>query len=601
MAKESFVDEALLGRTIAGKFAIESYVGGGAMGAVYKARQFALDKTVAIKVMHREMAKDEKFVARFKREAKAASKLDHPNSLRVIDFGEEPDGLLYLAMEFLDGKDLFAVLKEGWPLPDDRIVAILIQALAALAVAHDQGIVHRDLKPENIMVLNGTDDEGTQRDVVKVCDFGIAKITERVAVDKKATDSARLSTKGLVVGTPEYMSPEQGRGEPLDLRSDLYSMGVILFQLLTRQVPFDAESAIGIVLKHVTEEPARPSSIYSNVNPKLEVICLKALQKKKEERYQNAREMRADLKMAIDGSIASVAIGARARLTSQPPSNHPMENAATIPIDLRTMTAAADMQPTSSKVTPIGTEALDALPAGVPRRWSGYVIAFAMVAGVGLGGVQLYRYYKHAALAGPTETPTVATTTAAPTIAPPAPTRTIASEYPSAPTTATSASATPVVFGAPSGHVAPITATVVRPATSTTASAAAPQTTATTSATAAPTVVEVKPPASGPFVRIGQPKSITGNIDARTLRNALAMNYAQLNACYVNGIKNGDKAQAYTADMQVKLGTQSSATMAIPEFLTKTGQCVMSTATTALTSLVENGTASVSLEFVPGS
>ncbi|HEX4514073.1 MAG TPA: hypothetical protein VH054_11065 [Polyangiaceae bacterium] len=111
----------------------------------------------------------------------------------------------------------------------------------------------------------------------------------------------------------------------------------------------------------------------------------------------------------------------------------------------------------------------------------------------------------------------------------------------------------------------------------------------------------MKPPASGPFVRIGQPKSITGNIDARTLRNALAMNYAQLNACYVNGIKNGDKAQAYTADMQVKLGTQSSATMAIPEFLTKTGQCVMSTATTALTSLVENGTASVSLEFVPGS
>src|ERR1700690_3579575 len=173
MAKESYADPSLIGRTIAGKFAIETYVGGGAMGAVYKAKQIALDKTVAIKVMHREMAKDEKFVMRFKREAKAASKLDHPNSLRMVDFGEEPDGLLYIAMEFLDGQDLFAVLKEGWPLPDERVVGILIQALAALAVAHDQGIVHRDLKPENIMILKGSDDEGALRDVVKGCDFGI--------------------------------------------------------------------------------------------------------------------------------------------------------------------------------------------------------------------------------------------------------------------------------------------------------------------------------------------------------------------------------------------------------------------------------------------
>ena len=602
MAKESFVDEALLGRTIAGKFAIESYVGGGAMGAVYKARQLALEKTVAIKVMHREMARDEKFVHRFKREAKAASKLDHPNSLRVIDFGEEPDGLLYLAMEFLDGKDLFAVIKEGWPLPDDRLVSILIQALAALAVAHDQGIVHRDLKPENIMVLPSTDDEGNARDLVKVCDFGIAKITERVAVDKKATDSARLSTKGLVVGTPEYMSPEQGRGEPLDLRSDLYSMGVILYQLLTRQVPFDAESAIGIVLKHVTEEPPRPSSIYPATNPKLEVICLKALQKKKEDRYQNAREMRADLKAAIDGSLSSVAIGARARMMSESDAR-PMENAATIPIDLRSM--PAEMQPTSSKVTPIGTEALDALPDGVPRRWTGYVIAFAMVGAVAFGGLQLYKYYKRASLAA-ANNPPVATTPATTTIAPPAPTRTITPDNPqpnpTTTTTTTTSNVTQVVLPIPSGHVAPITSTMTRPATSASAAAsasAAPHTSAT--ASVAPTVVEQKPPASGPFVRIGQPKNLTGNVDGRTLRNALAMSYAQLNACYVNGIKNGDKAQAYTADMQVKIGTQSSAAMGIPDFLAKSGQCIMTTATSALASVAENGTADVPIEFVPGS
>jgi serine/threonine-protein kinase len=544
------------------------------------------------------MAKDEKFVARFKREAKAASKLDHPNSLRMIDFGEEPDGLLYIAMEFLDGKDLFAVLKEGWPLPDERIVAILIQALAALAVAHDQGIVHRDLKPENIMVLAGTDDEGANRDVVKVCDFGIAKITERVAVDKKATDSARLSTKGLVVGTPEYMSPEQGRGEPLDLRSDLYSMGVILFQLLTRQVPFDAESAIGIVLKHVTEEPAHPSSIYPSCNPKLEAICLKALQKKKEDRYQSAREMRADLKAAIDASGSSVAIGARARMSSH--SDQPMENAATIPIDLRAM-AAVDMKPTASKVTPIGTEALDSLPDGVPSRWTGYAIAAALILAVGFGGFQLFKAYKRASLANVAPTATATTTATSPA---PLPTEThpiIVPDNPQ-PTTTTPSSTLPVIASLPTGHVAPITASATRPATSTTAATSAttaPQTTASTTASAAPTVVEIRPPSTGPSIRIGQPKNLTGNVDARTLRNALAMSYTQLNNCYVSGIKNGDKAQAYTADMQVKLGTQSSATMGIPDFLVKTGTCVMQTATSALTSVNENGTADVPLEFVP--
>ncbi len=595
MAKDSFVDEALLGRTIAGKFAIESYVGGGAMGAVYKAKQLALDKIVAIKVMHREMAKDEKFVARFKREAKAASKLDHPNSLRVIDFGEEPDGLLYLAMEFLDGKDLFAVIKEGWPLEDERVVAILIQALAALAVAHDQGIVHRDLKPENIMILASTDDEGTKRDLVKVCDFGIAKITERVAVDKKATDSARLSTKGLVVGTPEYMSPEQGRGEPLDLRSDLYSMGVILYQLLTRRVPFDAESAIGIVLKHVTEEPAAPSSIYPAVNTKLEAICLKALQKKREERYQSAREMRADLKTAM-GEGPSIAIGAHAR--GSIPDDRPMENAATIPIDLRAMAAAAreaPMQPSSSKVTPLGTEAFDELPAGVPRRWTGYAIALLLVAAVGGSGYGVYRHYKQPQLAHDDVPPPQPTQTHA--VAPPPATHEIVHDPPE--TTGPSHVVGPIASTSPSGHVAPVKSGAAASAAVSAVASVAPPVPPTASA-AASAIVETTP-AKGPFVRIGQPKNVTGNVDARALRNALAASYGQLNACYVNGIRQGDKAQAYTADMQVKLGTQSQATMGIPDFLAKSGQCVMNTATSALTSVNENGTADVPIEFVPGS
>jgi serine/threonine-protein kinase len=451
------------------------------------------------------------------------------------------------------------------------------------------------------MVLPGKDDEGNLRDVVKVCDFGIAKITER-AVDKKATDSARLSTKGLVVGTPEYMSPEQGRGEPLDLRSDLYSMGVILFQLLTRQVPFDAESAIGIVLKHVTEEPPLPSSIYPNVNPKLEAVCLKALQKKKEDRYQDARAMRADLKAAIDANASSVAIGARAALESRGSDERPMENAATIPIDLRSM-AAAEMNPTSSKVTPIGTEALDALPAGVPRRWTGYAIAIALVCAVGFGTFEVVRFYKKQSQKLPesqTQAQAQMPTLPAPTLQPtlpqlPAP-QTPVTIVP--PPGSTAVIITPVVASARRGAPSASGKSNAPPGTS--SSAIAPPASVSAATTTPPVVVENKP-ASGPFVRVGQPKNITGNVDARTLRNALAGAYAQLNACYVNGIHAGDKAQAYTADMQVKLGTQSSATMGIPDFLTKSGQCVMNTATSALTTITENGTADVPIEFVPGS
>jgi serine/threonine-protein kinase len=283
------LDDALLGRTVAGKFTIESRVGSGGMGSVYRARQAGLDKIVAVKVLHRELLAEPTFASRFKREATSASRIDHPSSIRVIDFGEEPDGLLYIAMEYLEGRTLFSILREEAPLAPARIVDLSRQILAALAAAHEIGLVHRDLKPENVIVLTGKDDDGGATEHVKVCDFGIAKLQTNTDSEEK------LTVEGSIVGTPEYLSPEQARGGELDARSDLYSMGVILFEMLTGEPPFRGDTPLAIVLKHLDAPPPRPSSLTPSVDPKLEAACLKALSKAPADRFATAREMRAAL------------------------------------------------------------------------------------------------------------------------------------------------------------------------------------------------------------------------------------------------------------------------------------------------------------------
>ena len=285
--------EALIGRTIAGKYEVETLVGQGAMGCVYRARQCALGTTLALKVLHRQLAGEPMFAARFLREAQAASRVDHPSSMRVVDFGEEPDGLLYIAMEYVDGKTLAQIIEEDSPLPVARIVDIASQALAALAVAHDLGVIHRDLKPENIMIIEGQDDEGRIHDIVKVCDFGVAKLLEGGARGPSVT------ARGVVVGTPEYMSPEQARGETLDIRSDIYAMGVLLFQLMTGKVPFDSSTAFGTALMHVNDEPTRPRLLNPRASSRLEKICLKAMKSKPDDRHSSARELRAELRALL--------------------------------------------------------------------------------------------------------------------------------------------------------------------------------------------------------------------------------------------------------------------------------------------------------------
>ncbi len=281
-----------IGQTMARKYRVEALIGEGGMGKVYRARQLALDKPVVLKVLRQSLLSDERTVARFQREAKAASRLNHPNSISILDFGQAEDGALFIAMEFVPGQDLHQILSREWPLPEGRVVRIVSQVLSALADAHGAGVIHRDLKPENIMVEQRRNDP----DFVKVLDFGIAKIT-----DSSGDDGPALTRAGFVCGTPEYMSPEQARGATLDARSDLYAVGVILYQLMTGLLPFESDSAVGFATKHLTEEPLPPSRRRpeARISPAMERLILRALSKNPDDRPPSAEAFKAELS-AVD-------------------------------------------------------------------------------------------------------------------------------------------------------------------------------------------------------------------------------------------------------------------------------------------------------------
>lgn len=271
--------EALIGQEISGKFLVEKLVGVGGMGAVYLARHKQLGNEMAVKVLHEHFRADLQFCARFHAEALVVSQLDHPNLVRIIDYGQEADGLLYLVMDFLSGVELSELLLQSGTLPLPRIVDIAMQAAAGLGHAHARGIIHRDVKPSNIVLVKSDDDEGHRVELVKVCDFGIA---------------ARGATNDLL-GTPAYMSPEQCAGRELDGRSDIYSLGVIMYELATGQVPFSADDAGKVIVMQREKAPARPSMIRP-VDARLETLILRMLAKSPDERPQSMRDLRSELR-----------------------------------------------------------------------------------------------------------------------------------------------------------------------------------------------------------------------------------------------------------------------------------------------------------------
>jgi tRNA A-37 threonylcarbamoyl transferase component Bud32/tetratricopeptide (TPR) repeat protein len=282
--------DKFIGKTLPGGHHILDLISVGGMGRVYRAQQSALGRTVAVKIIHPHLLADENSALRFMTEARAASQLNHPNSVSVFDFGRTEDGQPYLVMEFLRGKDLARVAYEDGPLPFGRVVDVLRQVLAALGEAHDLGIVHRDLKPENVIL------EPLRRggDFVKVVDFGLAKL-------KADTQTKSVTSPGIVCGTPDYMAPEQGRGDAIDGRSDLYSVGVILFQLLTGRLPFEADSPTQVVMMHLTIPVPDPRQVAPEriIPEPLVAVVFRAMSKDSRDRYQDAAEFAEALRSAL--------------------------------------------------------------------------------------------------------------------------------------------------------------------------------------------------------------------------------------------------------------------------------------------------------------
>ena len=300
--------DSLIGATLAGKYRVEERLNEGGMGTVYRATHVLMEKTVAIKVLRPALAADEKIVARFSREARAASRISHPNALSVTDFGEDENGVVFLVMEFLSGRTLKQLIRDEGPLPLTRVVEIIRQVGDALNAAHQQGVVHRDLKSDNIMLV-----DTMAGDHAKVLDFGIAKINE-----PEGRDTGSLTAPNLVIGTPQYMSPEQCSQETeIDSRSDIYSLGVILYEMLVGHVPFAADSPTMVMMKHLQEPVPSVLDERSDLPASMARVIARAMAKLPGNRYQTVAELIEDLSIA-SGTARFAPVPGQPNVTATP-------------------------------------------------------------------------------------------------------------------------------------------------------------------------------------------------------------------------------------------------------------------------------------------
>src|SRR5215467_5745031 len=299
-------------RLLGGRYELDGVVGRGGMAEVYRARDLRLDRVVAVKTLREDLARDQTFQARFRREAQSAASLNHPSIVAVYDTGEDQAGMShvpFIVMEYVDGRTLRDLLRDDRRLLPERALEITDGVLRALDYSHRNGIVHRDIKPGNVML--------TRNGEIKVMDFGIA----RAVADTQAT----MTQTAQVIGTAQYLSPEQARGERVDARSDLYSVGCLLYELLTGRPPFTGDSPVAIAYQHVREAPIPPSRVDPELPPWADPIVLRAMEKDPDERYQSAAEMRSDIQRALSGFSVAAAMPMTATYAHPGPGTRRMD------------------------------------------------------------------------------------------------------------------------------------------------------------------------------------------------------------------------------------------------------------------------------------